>query len=84
MIAIEHRRSLRRDPYFVVNKSIFRSPTPHLNEADIIETTESAMNAFEIKWNTHGKGSVSKAFTNAYPEANAQCITPRNFESFLL
>ncbi|MFM7106723.1 MAG: ATP-binding protein [Flavobacteriales bacterium] len=79
---MSERRKLHNNNYAQVSMHFWR--TSAQQEVDLIETTESAMNAFEIKWNTHGKGSVSRAFTNAYPEANAQCITPHNFESFLL
>lgn len=53
-------------------------------EVDLIEVSTSGIQAVEIKWNTHKKPRVSVAFTNAYPDAKTQCITPNNFESFLL
>jgi len=53
-------------------------------EVDLVEVSSSGIHAVEIKWNTHKKFRVSAAFTNAYPEAKTQCITPNNFESFLL
>ena len=53
-------------------------------EVDLIEVSSNGIQAVEIKWNTHKKFRVSAAFTNAYPEATTQCITPNNYESFLL
>jgi predicted AAA+ superfamily ATPase len=79
---MSERRKLHNNNHAHVSMHFWR--TSAQQEVDLIETTEAGMRAFEIKWNTHGKSSVSKAFTNAYPEANAQCITPHNFETILL
>ncbi len=79
---MSERRKLHNNNYSQVAMHFWR--TTAQQEVDLIETTENSMKAFEFKWSTHGKSSVSKAFTNAYPEAIAQCITPHNFDSILL
>lgn len=50
-------------------------------EVDYVEYETSKISAFEMKW-SRDKGSVSKAFTNAYPEAHTEVISPGNFMSF--
>ena len=42
------------------------------------------VSAYEIKWNTHKKARVTKAFTNRYPNAKVSIITPDNYDSFIL
>lgn len=53
-------------------------------EVDYIEDTNGRVTAFECKWNPKAKGSVSKAFSNAYPKAATHIIHPENAEKFLL
>lgn len=53
------------------------------SEVDYVEVSKGVINAFEIKWNSMKKFSVSKAFTNLYPEAQTEVITPKNFSKFV-
>jgi len=53
-------------------------------EVDYIEDTNGKVTAFECKWNPKAKGSVSRAFSNAYPKAATHIIHPENAEKFLL
>ena len=53
-------------------------------EVDYIEDTNGRVTAFECKWNPKAKGSVSRAFSNAYPKAATHIIHPENAEKFLL
>jgi hypothetical protein len=53
-------------------------------EVDYIEDTNGAITAFECKWNPKAKGSLSRAFINAYPKATAHLVTPEIAETFLL
>jgi uncharacterized protein len=46
-------------------------------EVDFIIKDEQTIAAYEMKWNN--KGKVTKAFTNAYPNAVVKVITPDNF-----
>jgi predicted AAA+ superfamily ATPase len=54
------------------------------SEVDYIETEQNQITAYEIKWNIHKKYSVTKAFTNAYPDAKTQIITPLTFNDFCM
>lgn len=48
-------------------------------EMDYLEVCGSKIKAFEFKWNPKKKSRVTKAFTNRYPEAEVETITPENF-----
>jgi predicted AAA+ superfamily ATPase len=52
------------------------------NEVDYVELEDSFVTAYEIKWNTFKNHRVTKAFTNAYPDANTKIITPISFDEF--
>lgn len=52
------------------------------NEVDYVELEDSFVTAYEIKWNTFKNHRVTKAFTNAYPEASTKIITPFSFDEF--
>ena len=53
-------------------------------EVDYIEDTNGQVTAFECKWNPKAKGSMSRAFSNAYPNAETNIIHPENAEKYLL
>lgn len=46
-------------------------------EVDLIVQDEQQITAFEMKFGN--KGRITKAFTNAYPEAKTEIISPDNF-----
>ena len=52
------------------------------SEVDYIEINQNELLAYEIKWNIHKKHSVTKAFTNAYPNAKTDIVTPLSFSNF--
>jgi predicted AAA+ superfamily ATPase len=52
------------------------------SEVDYLELDNGKLSAFEFKWNTERIHKVSRAFSNAYPEATSEVITPRNFVSY--
>lgn len=52
------------------------------SEVDYVETEGNQLSAFEMKWNTRKKHSVTRAFTNAYPEATTAVVTPLSFDDF--
>jgi len=52
-------------------------------EVDYIEEKDGLIYAFEFKWNVRKSGRITKAFTNAYPDAKAIIITPENFIEFI-
>jgi predicted AAA+ superfamily ATPase len=51
-------------------------------EVDYVELENHQLSGFECKWNTKKKHKVTEAFTNSYPEAKTEVITPRNFVEF--
>ena len=58
--------------------------TTQQQEIDYLEERERALFAYEFKWSTKSKAKFPKSFTNHYPEAETQLITPMNFDTFLL
>ena len=52
-------------------------------EVDYIEEKYGELTAYEMKWNTQKNHKVTLAFTNAYPSAKAEIITPLNFKGFV-
>ena len=52
-------------------------------EVDYIEEQYGELSAFEMKWNSEKKHKVTLAFTNAYPTAKTDIITPINFKGFV-
>ncbi len=65
-----------------VNRYFWR--TMAQQEVDYIEEQDGNLYAYEFKWSTHKKGKITKAFTNAYPNAITKIITPENFEDFVM
>lgn len=64
-----------RKPYFWRNYN--------KSEVDYVELENNQLSAFEMKWNTKKKNRVTKAFTNSYPNAVTEVITPQNFADFV-
>ncbi|SHJ14871.1 ATP-binding protein [Fibrobacter sp. UWP2] len=52
-------------------------------EVDYLEVCGSKIKAFEFKWNPKKKSRVTKAFTNRYPEAEVETITPENIAEWV-
>ena len=52
-------------------------------EVDYIEEQYGELTAYEIKWNSEKNHKVTLAFTNAYPKAKTEIITPLNFKGFV-
>lgn len=52
-------------------------------EVDYVETEQDSLRAYEMKWNTLQKARVTKAFTNLYPHATTNIVTPDNFTSLV-
>jgi len=52
-------------------------------EVDYVETEHDVLRAYEMKWNTLQKARVTKAFTNLYPHASTDIITPEHFVEFV-
>ncbi len=53
------------------------------SEVDYVEVNGDNIFAYEMKWNSHKKNKVTRAFTNIYNQANTEIITPENFMNFV-
>jgi len=57
--------------------------TKEQQEIDYVEEEDGELRAFEFKWNKHSKAKITTTFTNAYPHAKTQIITPENYLDFI-
>ena len=53
-------------------------------EVNYIEERNGKLYAYEFKWNPRKKAKIPGAFTEAYPEAEVQVITPDNYTDFIM
>jgi predicted AAA+ superfamily ATPase len=53
------------------------------SEVDYVELDGEQLTAYEMKWNTTKNHKVTRAFTNMYPDAKTQIVTPKDFVRFL-
>lgn len=51
-------------------------------EVDYVEKSAGQLSAFEFKYSSHSKAKLTKAFTNAYPDAITQIISPKEIKEF--
>ena len=65
-----------------VNRYFWR--TKQQQEIDYLEESGGELHAYEMKWNPRAKASITKTFTEAYPDSEFQVITPDNISDFLL
>ena len=65
-----------------VNRYFWR--TKQQQEIDYLEESGGKLHAYEIKWNPRAKASITKTFTEAYPNSEFQVIMPDNIADFLL
>ena len=65
-----------------VNRYFWR--TKQQQEIDYLEESGGKLHAYEMKWNPRAKASITKTFTEAYPDSEFQVITPDNISDFLL
>ena len=65
-----------------VNRYFWR--TKQQQEIDYLEEGGGKLHAYEMKWNPRAKASITKTFTEAYPNTEFQVITPDNIADFLL
>jgi predicted AAA+ superfamily ATPase len=52
-------------------------------EVDYVETEHDDLRGYEMKFNATQKARITKAFTNMYPDAKTEIITPDNFINFI-
>ncbi|MBQ6666716.1 MAG: ATP-binding protein [Bacteroidales bacterium] len=65
-----------------VNRYFWR--TKQQQEIDYLEEGGGKLHAYEIKWNPKAKASFTKTFSDAYPQADFQVVTPEKIADFLL
>ena len=65
-----------------VNRYFWR--TKQQQEIDYLEEGGGKLHAYEMKWNPRAKASITKTFTDAYPNTDFQVITLDNIAVFLL
>ncbi len=53
------------------------------SEVDYIELENEQLTAYEMKWNTTKNHKVTRAFTNMYPDAKTEVVTPKSFVGFV-
>ncbi len=58
--------------------------TTQQQEIDYIEEHQGKISAYEIKLNPEAKATVSKTFSNAYPDSEFKVITPDNVHEFIM
>ena len=74
---------LKKNSYNQADGLPFFWRTTDQMEVDYLEVLGSNINAVEFKWNPKKKSRVSKAFTNRYPDAKVDTITPENFAEWV-
>ena len=65
-----------------VNRYFWR--TKQQQEIDYLEESGGKLHAYEMKWNPRAKASITKTFTEAYPNSEFQVITTDNIADCLL
>lgn len=68
---------------FDPNREMYFWRTYDQQEIDLVETTESYMQAFKIKWNHEKEVKAPKGFQRAYPEADFQLVNPKNYMDWI-
>ncbi|MBN9352167.1 MAG: ATP-binding protein [Chitinophagaceae bacterium] len=53
-------------------------------EVDYVEDANGKISAFECKWSVKSKNYISRAFSSAYPNAEANIVSPDNADKFLI
>jgi uncharacterized protein len=63
--------------------NIFFWRTKDKQEIDFIEERDGKLYAFEFKWSERKKASLTKTFSNAYPNAEFKVVNRENYHEFL-
>ena len=74
---------IKRNAYTNSYAQLYFWRTHEQQEIDLIEDEDGILKAFEFKWNPRTKAPCPMAFTNAYPNATFQLVTPDNLWDFL-
>ena len=57
--------------------------TTQQQEIDLVEETETGLQAFEFKWNPKAKVHITATFKYNYPEVDIHIISPENMDSII-
>ncbi|MCK9523595.1 MAG: ATP-binding protein [Proteobacteria bacterium] len=74
---------LKRNEYMDVPPSHFFWRTRDQFEVDYIEDDGGRLNAWEFKWRADSPRGITRAFTNAYPDAALATVTTTNYIDFV-
>ncbi len=55
----------------------------HKREVDYVEVDQGNLSAYEMKWNAKRNHKITKSFSNQYPDAALDIITPEHFHDFI-
>lgn len=75
---------VKMNTYFHKNHRSYFWRSLQQQEVDYVEKYHDKLFAFEMKYNGDKKGRITKAFTNLYPKAVTEIITPKNIKGFCL
>jgi len=73
---------MKRNHYLQKNIKSYFWRSRQQQEVDYVESENKVIRAFEMKWNSHKKNYVTKAFTNLYPKAKTELVQPTNYAEF--
>jgi hypothetical protein len=74
---------MKRNHYAEAHGKRYFWRTHAQQEIDYLEEYDGQLHAYEFKWNSKAKARFPRTFTEAYPDASTQVISPDNFEDFL-
>ena len=69
---------------FPPRQFFWRTMAPQSREINYLEKADGKLKAWEIKSDMSSSAKIPLVFRKAYPDAETDVITPRNYDSFLL
>ncbi len=81
---IMERVKLNFNRQFPSRQFFWRTMAPQSHEIDYVEEANGKLKAWEIKSDMDTTAKIPRTFCKAYPDAETNVITPRNYDSFLL
>ncbi|MDE6510658.1 MAG: ATP-binding protein [Muribaculaceae bacterium] len=74
---------LKRNVYAGNFAQMYFWRTQSQQEIDYVEECDGRLSTFEFKWNPKAKAHLPMAFTDAYPGAAFEVVTPNDYEGFI-
>lgn len=81
---IMERVKLNTNLPFPPRQFFWRTMAPQSHEIDYLEEANGKLKAWEIKSDMNSTAKIPRSFKTAYPDAETDVITPRNYDFFLL